>query len=120
MTSKKCWRTSLGERGLRVYLFERVPGGPLYREVYVGGQRVAAKKSLGHRDRERAEADGYMLLAKLKAREDALRGSKLTLSTLFDIYIVAPAHRGKKPRTRREDEAKLRRVIAFLGPERDV
>ena len=118
--SSKLWRRSLGERGLRVYLFERTPGGNLYREVYVGGERVAAKKSLRHRDRERAEADGYTLLAKLKAREEALQGGKLTLSALFDIYVVSAAHRAKKKRTLCEDEAKLQRVIRFLGSDRDV
>ena len=61
-----CWRVSLGERGCRVVLFERKPGGVLYREVWIGGKRVAAKKSLGHRDRERAKADAYKLLATLK------------------------------------------------------
>ncbi len=44
MTSTKLWRKSLGETGLRVYLFERTPGGTLYREVYVGGKRAASKK----------------------------------------------------------------------------
>ena len=63
----KPWRKSLGERGLRVVLFERKPGAPLYREVYVGGKRAGAKKSLGHRDKERAVADGYRLLARLKS-----------------------------------------------------
>jgi integrase len=110
----------LGERGLRVYLFERTPGGNLYREVYVGGRRIAAKKSLRHRDRERAEADGYTLLARLKAREEALTGGKLTLSALFDMYMVSAAHRAKKVPTQREDEALLQRIVAFLGPERDV
>jgi len=27
----KLWRESLGERGCRVMLFERTPGGPIYR-----------------------------------------------------------------------------------------
>ncbi len=108
MTSTKCWRKSLGETGLRVYLFERTPGGTLYREVYVGGKRVASKRSLGHRDRDRAEAEAYTLLAKLKAREEALTEGKLTLSALFDMYVVSPAHEAKKPRTQREDEVRLR------------
>lgn len=120
MTAKKLWQRSLGERGLRVYLFERTPGGNLYREVYVGGKRVAAKRSLGYTDTERAEADGYTLLAKLKAREEALTESRLTLSALFDMYVGSPAHRAKKARTRREDESKLRRVDGFLGPNREV
>ncbi len=78
-----CWRVSLGERGCRVVLFERKPGGILYREVWIGGKRVAAKKSLNHRDRERAKADAYKLLATLKSNQDALSGGKLTLRTLL-------------------------------------
>ncbi|HVH69243.1 MAG TPA: hypothetical protein VM716_15345 [Gemmatimonadales bacterium] len=46
----KLWRESLGERGCRVMLFERTPGGPIYREVWVGGERVAVQRSMGHRD----------------------------------------------------------------------
>lgn len=38
----RLWRESLGERGCRVMLFESTPGGPIYREVWVGGGRVAA------------------------------------------------------------------------------
>ncbi len=120
MPSQKLWRKSLGERGLRVYLFERTPGGTLYREVYIGGKRIAAKKSLRHRDKERAEADGYTLLAKLKSREEVLQEGKLTLSALFDIYVVSVAHGTKKERTRREDEAKLRRILGFFGEDRTV
>ncbi len=92
----KLWRLSLGERGCRVVLFERKPGGVLYREVYVGGKRVAAKKSLAHRDRERAKADAYTMLALLKVRKDALDGGKLTLQTLFDNYIESQAFKAKK------------------------
>ena len=115
----KLWRKSLGERGLRVYLFERTPGGNLYREAYVGGKRVT-KLSLGHRDRERAEADGYRLLAKLKAREEALTEGKLRLSALFDMYVGSPAHEAKKPRTQREDEVRLRTALEFLGLDREI
>ncbi len=115
-----CWRVSLGERGCRVVLFERKPGGVLYREVWVGGKRVAAKKSLDHRDRERAKADAYKLLAMLKAHEDALSGGRLTLRTLFDNYEESPSFEGKKPRTQREDRRKLERVLGFVGPDREV
>lgn len=115
-----CWRVSLGERGCRVVLFERKPGGVLYREVWIGGKRVAAKKSLGHRDRERAKADAYKLLATLKTHQDALSGGRLTLRTLFDIYVGSPSFQGKKPRTQREDRRKLERVLGFVNPDRDV
>ncbi len=112
----KPWRKSLGERGLRVVLFERKPDGFLYREVWIRGKRVATKKSLGHRDRERAEADGYRLLARLKSHEDARSHREVTLETLFDMYSGSPAHWAKKDRTRREDERRLQWVIDFLGP----
>jgi integrase len=42
------------------------------------------------------------------------------LSMLFDIYVVSPAHRAKKSKVRREDEAMLSRVISFLGPDSEV
>jgi integrase len=120
MAESECWRVSLGQRGCRVVLFEREPGGPLYREVYLSGKRVATKKSLSHRDRERAEADGYRLLASLKAREDALKGERLTLQTLFDIYVGSPSFGAKKEMTQRGDRAKLRLVMDFLGADREV
>lgn len=119
MPSKKLWRKSLGERGLRVYLFERTPGGALYREVYIDGKRVP-KRSLGHRDKDRAEVDAYKLLAKLKAREEALMGGRLTLSALFDNYVVSPAHGRKKRRTQQNDEALLGALIEHFGHSRDV
>lgn len=117
---KKLWWRSLGERGLRVYLFERTPGGNIYREVWIDGERAAAKKSLGHSDKERAEAQAYELLAKLKAREDAVREQKLTLSVLFDMYTVSPAFLAKKARTQGEDRKKLECVIRFVGGDRDI
>jgi hypothetical protein len=110
----------LGETGLRVYLFERTPGGTLYREVYIGGKRVASKKSLAHRDKDRAEAEVYTLLAKLKAREEALTEGKLTLSMLFDMYLGSPAFAAKQRRTRRADKGKMRRFLQFFGADRDV
>jgi len=120
MSRSKCWRKSLGEQGCRVYVFERKPGGTLYREVYLGGSRAAPKKSLGHRNKERAVVDAYKMLVVLKARTHALNEGTLTLEMLFDNYIVSPSHRAKKPRTQREDQRKLERLVAFLGHDRDV
>jgi integrase len=116
----KLWRKSLGDRGLRVYLFERTPGGNIYREVWIDGERTAPKKSLKHSDRERAEAQTYELLAKLKGRKDAVREQKLTLSTLFDMYTGSPAFERKKARTQKADRRRLRLVIGFLNGDRNV
>ena len=120
MGKKKCWRVSLGECGCRVIIFERKPGSILYREVYIGGKRVAAKKSLRHRDKDRAKADGYKLLATLTTRQDALSGGRLTLQMLFDMHVVSPAFHAKGMRTQQDDRRKLERVVAFLGRDRNV
>ena len=116
----KLWRKSLGERGCRVVLFERTPGGPLYREVWFSGQRVAAQKSMGHRDKDQATADAFTLLAALKSRREVLASGRLTLATLFDKYDGSPALRAKRRTTQREDRRKLERVVGFLGGKREV
>ncbi len=116
----KLWRESLGERGCRVMLFERTPGGPIYREVWVGGVRVAAQKSIGHRDREQAKAEAFTLLASLKVRRESFAAGHVTLATLFDKYDGSPAFRAKKARTQAEDRRKLEQVMSFLGRDRDV
>jgi len=116
----KLWRESLGERGCRVMLFERTPGGPIYREVWVGGVRVAAQKSIGHRDREQAKAEAFTLLASLKVRRESLATGHVTLATLFDKYDGSPAFRAKKARTQAEDRRKLEQVTSFLGRDRAV
>src|SRR5258708_10849667 len=115
----KAWRESLGEGGCRVMLFERTPGGPIYREVWVGGERVAAQRSMGHRDREQAKAEAFTLLASLKARRASLTNGHVTLATLFDNYDGSPAFRARKARTQAEDRRKLEQVMSFLGCDRD-
>ena len=97
----KLWRESLGERGCRVMLFERTPGGPIYREVWVGGARVAAQKSIGHRDREQAKAEAFTLLASLKVRRESLATGHVTLATLFDKYDGSPASERRRQGRRR-------------------
>src|SRR6058998_3559875 len=96
----KLWRESLGERGCRVMLFERTPGGPIYREVWVNGERIAAQRSMGHRDREQAKAEAFTLLASLKARHESLASGHVTLATLFDKYdgiTSIPCEEGEDP-----------------------
>lgn len=120
MAKTRCWRKVLGERGFSVVLFERSPGGQLYWEVWVGGRRIRTKKSLKHRDKERAEVYGYRLLVRLKSGETARHGGVLTLQSLFDMYVRSPSFKAKKEDTQRDDRAKLNLVMDFLGPDRDV
>lgn len=118
MKHRKCWTKSIGERGNRVRLYEKYHGGPIIRSVFVHGREV--RKSLGHRDKEKAIRQGYELLAALVANEQALEERSLTVGMLTDLYLQSPAHMSKKDRTQRADERSLRRVGAFVGPTRNV
>ncbi len=116
--SRRCWSKSIGERGNRVRLYEKYHGGPIMRSVFVNRKEV--RKSLGHRDKEKAIRQGYEMLSALLANEKALDERSLTLGMLADLYLQSPAHLSKKERTQRADERTLRRVVGFLGPARNV
>jgi hypothetical protein len=54
MANRKRWSSTVGRnRGTRVRVYERTPGGTLYCAVWVPG-RGASRRSLGHTDRKRA------------------------------------------------------------------
>src|SRR3989454_5796948 len=113
-----CWTKSLGERGRRIRLYEKYPGGPIMRSVFVNGK--AARKSLGHRDKEKAIRQGYELVNALLANETALDEQTLTLGLLMDLYLESPAHLSKKARTQHDEGRMLCRVVEFFGRTRNV
>lgn len=99
-------------------LYEARPGGPIMRSVFIDGKED--RKSLRHRDKEKAVRQGYELLNALLANKKALDDQSLTLGMLADLYLQGPGHLSKKERTQKEEASMLRRVVAFLGPTRNV
>jgi integrase len=116
--SRRCWSKSIGERGHRVRLYEARPGSPIMRSVFINGKEV--RKSLGHRDKEKAVRQAYELLTALLTNEQALDERSLTLGLLANLYLESPAHLSKKPRTQRAESQILRRVVEFLDRTRRV
>lgn len=114
----KLWAKSIGERGNRVRLYEARPGGTLMRSVYLKGKED--RKSLGHRDRNRAVTDGYALLSQLRVDASALERGTLTLGTLIDRYKRSPSFFDKKASTQRGDTGNLSRILQFFGAEMDA
>jgi hypothetical protein len=112
------WAKSLGERGHRVRIYEARPGGNLMRSVYLHGKED--RKSPGHRDKNRAIAEGYALLAQLQADAEALNRGTLTLGALIERYKRSPAFAEKKESTRDGDASNLSRVLQFFGADLDV
>jgi hypothetical protein len=60
----KLWAKSLGERGHKVRIYEARAGGNLMRSVYLHGKED--RRTLGHRDKHKAIADGFALLASFR------------------------------------------------------
>src|SRR6266576_804229 len=114
--SRRCWSKSIGEPGHRVRLYEARPGGSIMRSVFANGKED--RKSLGHRDQEKAIRQGYELLQALLANEHALDEQSLTLGMVAELYKQSPAFATKKPRTQKADTRALERVVTFLGRSR--
>src|SRR5438034_6176770 len=81
--SRRCWSKSIGEPGRRVRLYEARPGGSIMRSVFTNGKED--RKSLGHRDKEKAIRQGYELLQALLANEHALDEESLTLGMVAEL-----------------------------------
>jgi integrase len=116
MKKAKLWSRSFGTRGNRVRVYEARSGGPLMRSIFINGKEN--RKSLGHRDRQRAEREAYTLLTQLLADEESVTRGTLTLGQLRRMYVESPAFADKKENTRHGDGRRLERVVAFLGASR--
>lgn len=122
MPKKSLWSKSvtLGKYTVRIY--EPRPGGNLMRSFYLDGKE--RRKSLGHKDRGRAEEEIQTLLEHLQDERKALKEEgSMTLGMLADLYLSSASHlssRRKKTRTRSEDRKKIERMVTFFGPARRV
>lgn len=88
MADPSSWTKSFGtQRGSRVRVYERTPGGTLYVSVWHPGHGEK-RVSLGHRDKARAVREA-MGLHKLRGQTPTASGEPLptlTLGALFDRY----------------------------------
>src|SRR5438128_12524268 len=101
------WTRSLGERGMRVRIFEKRRNGTFYRAVWVRG-RGHDRACLHTRDRGEAERLARQLLAALLTGQGhEPQSSKLTLKELWERFRTeSPSFVDNKPRTRNEAEAR--------------
>src|SRR5688572_6996438 len=89
MAAPECWSRTVGtQRGARVRIYERKPGGLLQASVWLPGSGES-RRSLGHRDHNQALREARELL-KLSYHTAAGHGDSpapLTLGTLFERYV---------------------------------
>ena len=114
------WTRSLGERGMRVRIFEKRRDGMFYRTLWVPG-RGRDHASLGTRDRDEAERLGRVLLAELLRQEETTKADRLTLAALWRRYETECAtYLDNKASSRRDDATRAKVLLTFFGEQCDV
>lgn len=115
------WSFTAGSRPNTVTVEERAPGGPLYVRVWksdAAGDGHWIRRSLGHRDREKARAYALDQVARLERGRQELRSDAPTVSRVFREYL-----RHRSPRKVVSGQAADRRCAELwarvLGPDRD-
>ena len=114
------WTRTIGDRGLRVRLFDK--GGVYYRELYLPGGGKD-RKSLGTTDRREADRLAKQLYSELLrgAVPAVAAATTVTLGGLWDRYRAGSQRfLDNKPKTRRDAETRAAILIAFFGAKRDV
>jgi hypothetical protein len=108
------WRVTVGGYGYRVTAYERTPGGVLYVQWYDRTRKTWVPRSLGHRDRDRAEQQARELAGAILAANEAECMDTLTVSDLFGRFErEVTAH--EAPGQAAEDKRRSAVWTAFLG-----
>lgn len=119
---RKRWTYTAGTKPNSVTVEEREAGGTLYVRVWDATARKGRgnwiRRSLGHKDRDRAKAYALEQAALLEKGREELKQEVATLSRVFRLY-----RRHRTPRkTRSEQKADDRRIELWtrvLGPSKD-
>lgn len=95
MPSRKCWSKTVGaERGTRVRVYEREPGGTLQMAVWIEGSRRESRRTLGHADRAKAieQARTIVLLRAVRTTAAAPERTPATLGEMLENYLASATH----------------------------
>jgi integrase len=114
------WSRSLGNRGIRVRLFQKRSGGQFYRAVWLP-DRGEDRRCLMTSDRSEAERLGKELLGAMLRDEEISAPDVLTLGALWHRYkSECVAFLNNTKRSQKEAEGHANILIGFFGEECDV
>jgi integrase len=119
--TKGYWIRSLGERGLRIRLFQKRKGGGFFRAVWLAGEARSNRKSLNTADRFEADRLGKHLLGSLLmgARPASLDGA-VGLEELWERYAKSTRFLGTGEHNRKDATSRVRILIGHFGKNCDV
>lgn len=119
-TKNDCWTCSLGERGMRVRLFQKRSNGSFYREVHQPGEG-RDQQPLGTREKEIAERLGRELLANLLTGKSVKPAGLLTLGDVWTRFRKeSVAYLDNKKRTREDEALHAKILLSYFGATFDV
>jgi integrase len=114
------WTLSLGERGMRVRLFQKRKGGVFFRATWIAGAG-RDQLSLATLDRDEAERLGRELLAEMTSSNAAATPGAIRLGEVWRRYQTGcTTHLDNKPRTIDYESSLIERIIRFFGRTYDV
>jgi hypothetical protein len=117
---KGLWSRSLGNRGVRVRLFQKRSGGQFYRAVWLPG-RGEDRRCLLTSERLEAERLGKELLGAILRNEEISAPDVLTLGILWHRYRTeCVAFLDNTPRSQKEAEGHANILIGFFGEDCDA
>ncbi len=115
------FRYRTGDRGCSVTVYERKRGGPLWARIWdpnLNGRGGWRRRSLGHRDQDRAKSYADNQLAKLRKGAADLSLGKVTLADVFAVYErCRTPHKG--PGSQKVDRRQMELWKRFLGGDKD-
>jgi hypothetical protein len=119
-TDSGAWTCSIGERGLRVRLFQKRSGGTFHREFWTAGK--ANRLPLDTTDKDEALRLGRLFFAELLKGEVLASPTRpLTLQHLWRKYSTECAeHLDNKPKTRDGSKATAQLLLGYFGDDFEV
>src|SRR5581483_4988678 len=109
------WTLSLGQRGMRVRLFQKRKDGVFFRAVWVPGSGCD-QVSLQTNDRDEAERLGRELLAELQEAKAPLSVGVVRMGELARRYQAeCTTHLDNTPRTFTYEASLIERMVRFFG-----
>lgn len=119
MPRTKLWKYRAGGRGHRITVFETRAGGVLQARAWDPERGKYVRKSLGHRDRDRAQAWALEEARRLKDGRAELTAETVTVARLLTLYAEHKTPR-KSVGQQGEDRRRVEMWARVLGGQQDA
>lgn len=115
----KKWSYTAGSRPYSVRVYERKAGGNIYIAAWDPERETEVRRSLGHKDQEKAKAYADEQAAKLRKNRQATFSERPTVARVFRFYRRERTP-DKSESVRKMDDRNIEMWTRFLGPDFDL